>query len=623
MSTVDRPVFTSVTAGPVPSWAVEQRALLADLEAAAYAFVDRYAEPDGSLRWRSHWPGMDGSDDPYEGFHDLAMLYLLGGGERLLELARRQWDAVTWQWTEYGQIYREFDAYYDWMHHGESSKLFYLLGMADPASLQARTRAIRFADFYTGRDPLAPNYDRALRLMRSPLNGSRGPRLQVSAEDWVTHREVLDAYPPPFDDIPGVDGPLCPWTDDTTFGHILDRMNARMTRGDVPLNLTATSMAVHAYALTGDETFRTWALDYTQAWVRRAADNGGVMPDNVGPSGRIGENYDGRWWGGYYGWQWPHGASTIIEPLGVASMNALLLSGDPARLDLVRDQLDRLWDRGHDADGTWVVPFKHTDAGWSDYRPLDVRVPIVTWFLGRSDADTTRVERISGSADWGRPEPVRVKGNGAGNSQHWFAYVQGRNPDYPRQILAVDRERMLARQAQIAADDGDPASWDVHHWQDMSPLFTEGLLQTMWGAPMHIYHGGLALACLRYFDPSRRRPGLPPDVAALVDDLTPDAVTVTLVNCAEAGTSGAGSRDVVVQAGAFAEHTITRVEPVDGTAEPAVDVAAPWLPVRLAPGARLRLRLHLRRFTNPPSYRMPWPEQPPLPLIQPRFTPKG
>jgi len=29
----------------------------------------------------------------------------------------------------------EFDAYYDWMHHGESGTLLYLIGMADPDSL--------------------------------------------------------------------------------------------------------------------------------------------------------------------------------------------------------------------------------------------------------------------------------------------------------------------------------------------------------------------------------------------------------------------------------------------------------------------------------------------------------
>jgi len=107
------PVVTSVITGEPPAWAVAQRSLLTDLESAAVAFVERYCEPDGWLRWRSHWPGMDGSDDPYEGFQDLPMLYLLGGSDRLLELARRQWEAITRQWTEYGQLHREFDAYYD------------------------------------------------------------------------------------------------------------------------------------------------------------------------------------------------------------------------------------------------------------------------------------------------------------------------------------------------------------------------------------------------------------------------------------------------------------------------------------------------------------------------------
>jgi hypothetical protein len=624
MSTEPIPAITISTPMPAPEWARLERELFAVLDRAAIEFADRYTRPDGTLIWRDRWPGMDGSDDPYEAFHDLPMLYLLGGGERLLELARRQWDAVTWQWTEYGQVYREFDAYYDWMHHGESSKLFYLLGMADPASLQARTRAIRFADFYTGRDPAAPNYDPQLRMMRSPLNGSRGPRLQVTAEDWSTHQSELAKYPPPFDDLPGVTGPLCPWTDDAVFGHILERMNARMTRGDVPLNLTATSMAVHAYALTGDEAFRTWALDYTRAWAQRAADNGGLVPDNIGPTGKIGENYDGRWWGGYYGYQWPHGAATVLEPCAVAATNAALLSGDPTSLDLVRGLLDRLWQLGRERDGAWVTPARHTDAGWSDYRPPDVRVPIVAWFAGLTEADADRVSRIAGSADWGSPQPLRVKGNGAGNSQHWFAYLHGRTPDYPRQILAVDRERMQARQRDIAEDAGDPAEWDVHHWQDKSPLFTEGLLQTMWGAPMHIYHGGLPLASVRYFDPCARRPGLPADVAALVEEVTADAVTVTLVNCA-GSPAQADDRDVVVQAGAFAEHDIVSAEPLDGTAgDPArVQVGGPWLPVRLSGGGRLRLRLRLHRLVRPPSYQPPWPaERAPLPLIQPRFQPR-
>ena len=50
-------------------------------------------------------------------------------------------------------------------------------------------------------------------------------------------------------------------------------------------------------------------------------------------------------------------------------------------------------------------------------------------------------------------------------------------------------------------------------------MTTEALIQLTLGAPQLLYNGGLLLARLRYFDAQRRRPGLPPDVAALVETL--------------------------------------------------------------------------------------------------------
>ena len=43
-------------------------------------------------------------------------------------------------------------------------------------------------------------------------------------------------------DIPGVEGPRCDWNDDRVYSEVLQRLNARQMRGDVPLNLTATSL---------------------------------------------------------------------------------------------------------------------------------------------------------------------------------------------------------------------------------------------------------------------------------------------------------------------------------------------------------------------------------------------
>jgi len=430
------PEVTATGRREPPAWALAQGRLMETLNQAAVEFVARYARPDGTLVWRDRWPGMDGSDDPYEGFHGLALLYALGGDDGLLPLARAMWDAITWQWTEYGQVHREFDGYYDWMHHGEGYLYLYFLALADPTGLKERQRALRFAHFYTGDDPAAPNYDPQRRLMRSPINGSRGPRFTMTAEDWSTHRAVLDDYPPPFEDLPGVAGPTCPWTDDAVFAAILERMNARMARGDVPLNLTATSLVAHAYLYTGEERYRRWIADYLDAWRERTARNGGVTPDNVGLSGAIGEYNDGKWWGGYYGWRWPHGAFTILEPLLIAGANSLLTCRDDGGLDLVRSQLDMLWARGREEGGAWVVPHKRRDEGWTDYRPMDPSHPIQLWALSMDAEDLARVTRLGQQAAWGAARTAVSKGF-IDNAGPWFAYIQGCNPAYPEQILAV------------------------------------------------------------------------------------------------------------------------------------------------------------------------------------------
>ena len=56
-----------------PRWAVSELELMQRIEDAAEEFVARYTRDDGSLIWRDRWPGMDGSDDPYEAFQYLAL----------------------------------------------------------------------------------------------------------------------------------------------------------------------------------------------------------------------------------------------------------------------------------------------------------------------------------------------------------------------------------------------------------------------------------------------------------------------------------------------------------------------------------------------------------------------
>jgi len=599
---LDSPIIRADIPWVPPAWAPLERELLDMLARAAVLFARSYARPDGTLFWRDSWSGMDGSDDPYEGFHNIALLYLLAGGEDLHAIARTVWDGITWQWTEYGQLHREFDAYYDWMHHGESLHYLYFLALADPMSLKGRQRAVRFAAFYTADDPAVPNYDPERRQMRSPITGSRGPRFRMTEEDWSTHRAVLDNYPPPFEDIPGVTGPTCPWTDDTIFSQVLARMNERMARGDVPLNLTATSLVTHAYLHTGEGRYRTWVLEYLAAWEERTARNGGIIPDNVGPTGAIGECMGGAWWGGYYGWRWPHGAPTILEPLAIAGCNALLLDGDAMHLDLLRSQLDQLWERGRPQDGHWFVPHKHRDDGWADYRSMDPTLAIYCWNMTHDERDLERVLRIGQGPQWERATADVGKGL-IGNTAPWFTYIRGGNPGYPEQLLRATREVAERQLARTSSERCAPQAWNVHHWQLATPLACEGLVQLLCGAPMHLYHGGLLHAPLRYYDGDAQRPGLPPSVVALVETVDATSLTVTIGSL-----DLANGHEVVLQAGTFGEHLFRDVAVLtqEGLGTAALTVDGPWLRIALGPRAGIRLRLSLARYQRRPSYATPW-----------------
>ena len=92
---------------------------------------------------------------------------------------------------------------------------------------------------------------------------------------------------------------------------------------------------------------------------------------------------------------------------------------------------------------------------------------------------------------------------------------------------------------------------------------------------------------VRYFDPDRRRAGLPPDVAALVHELKDDAVTVTLVNLNQVE-----PRNLVVQAGAYAEHLFTEA---DGSA----------LTVPLGAGRRQETHAENETLRQPPDTGLP------------------
>ena len=106
---------------------------------------------------------------------------------------------------------------------------------------------------------------------------------------------------------------------------------------------------------------------------------------------------------------------------------------------------------------------------------------------------------------------------------------------------------------------------------------------------------------VRHFDPQQKRPGLPPDVGALVTKLTADMTELQLVNL-----NTTERREVIVQAGAMGEHNFTSARVYTGEAVQTVPVNGMYLCVQLPPNTRIDLELEMERFVNAPSYRHPW-----------------
>ncbi|CAN2190136.1 hypothetical protein MCEGKSE7_00515 [Candidatus Nanopelagicaceae bacterium] len=617
-----------------PEWAKLERQIITTLNEVAPEFVARYTRSDGSIIWRDEWPSMDGSDDPYEAFMYLALFYTIGGSEEVYELARKMWDSITLQWTEYGQIHREFDGYYDWMHHGEGYLFHYFFGLTKPESLIDRQRAARFAGMYIGKDKEAHNYDRAKKAMLSPLTGSRGPRQVVTHEDWETHRTVLDDYLAPYEDIVKTDFSTmrCHWSDPEVYDDLIKKMNERMNRGDVPLNLNSTSLLTHAYMYSGDADLKQIMLEYLEAWMDRKDANGGIMPDNIGTSGKIGEFNDGKWWGGYYGWRWPHGFMTIMEPITNAAMNAVLLTGDYKYLDLPRSQFDLIWSLRKEVDGQIKVPHRHFDAGWADYRLPSARHMIYLWTSSMAQEDLDRILALPHDNNWDAIYIPGVSGGEKGtgrdtkhyiaNTLPWFQFVQGHLPNYPVEILQANLELIKIQLRKMRSNTGNPRNWDsydpatadevvgldlrvpgynIHAWQEFNPVYFEGLGQMVFGGPMHISHGGLQHGKVRFFDGKLKRPGLPTDVAVIVDGM--DATTLSM----QVANIGADAQELFIQAGTFAEHRFESVviTGADGaTSEMAI--GDKWFALDLVGGAVASLKFVISRYVNDPSYETPW-----------------
>ena len=595
----------------MPAWAVLQRRLFDEVEEARRLFASRYTLADGRLRGVAEFEDRDGVDDLYEPFFNWPAFYALGGADEALADARRCWEGVTAQLTEAGMLSDEYENGYDWFHQGESVLLFAGLRAADPSDAAFAARARRFAALFT--DPSRGNYDAERNIVRAPHNGALGARpgledpqpegaaFEGAVRPYSADRAEMRPYGLP---VQGLDG-IASWDDLADPGNarrMADEMQRRAA-GDVPVNLAATTLPALRWLDDGDEASAAWIRRYVEGWIQRAADNGGLLPDNVGPDGVTGSLHDGRWWGGHYGWAWPHGLHSVAMSALIGAINHSLVTGGDDALQMVRTMLDTVLAHAitgsvdassYSLRGGWrarlgaaateqgtLVPYRHGVDGWFDFGPLQLDLPTWLWWWSRSPGDRALLDRARAGLPSGTDlvAPFRDKEE-AGHEAGWIAYLAGELPDYPERALEMALGQVARRVAMMLADDADPDAAHLHFWQRVNPVVTEVLTQLVGGAPQMLYNGGLPFTALSYEDVDRSRPGLPRDVAALVHRIDDAGIGLRLVN-----TSVVHTRTVRIRGGRFGADRIVRAaaaaESPGSYPGPSGSYAAPANPVRM------------------------------------------
>ena len=249
---------------------------------------------------------------------------------------------------------------------------------------------------------------------------------------------------------------------------------------------------------------------YVDGWLERMKQNNGIIPTFVDLDGKIG-GPTGKWWGSAYGWGFSpvnpvtnrrENRNRMERPI-IGFNNALLLTGDQKYVDAWRDMINAVNANARTVDGKTQYPTMYgldlaanprsTKAGWYGWRDRPWNVgALEVWYFSQKPEDLARVAK-----------------------NPWVEYLQGRNPGYPETAMAEDLATIKRRVEGIRKDQSKPDKRLADNMLDLNPVKTTALIQLTQGGMEPDRRGNLVNSRLRYFDPARKRAGLPEDVAAL------------------------------------------------------------------------------------------------------------
>jgi hypothetical protein len=137
------------------------------------------------------------------------------------------------------------------------------------------------------------------------------------------------------------------------------------------------------------------------------------------------------------------------------------------------------------------------DKGWYDYQPEPYQHGVLElYYWSMKEADRRRVP-----------------------NSDWLAFLEGRNPCYPESALRADLATIRRKAEAMRNDTSTPDTRLADDPMAYNPATVANLVRLMLGGLAPKHRGEILHSRVRYFDLLKRRPGLPDDVAALVDSL--------------------------------------------------------------------------------------------------------
>ncbi|MBS3762570.1 MAG: hypothetical protein KGZ25_04600, partial [Planctomycetes bacterium] len=275
--------------------------------------------------------------------------------------------------------------------------------------------------------------------------------------------------------------------------------------------------------------------------------------------------------------------------------NALLLTGKMRYMDVLRKQIRRLYENKVEINGKKYPPSHYDSNGWNgkgryhrsltrlflaQFRPEDMKL---------IEEDLQRRGKHKFSYRTGFFYHV--------DDYAWLFFVLGKNPEFPRRMFESDIKRIRHRVEQMKRDNSEDWKRRSDHAQRFHPVSTHTLVNLTCGSIGPLWQSTPILAEAWHYDPTEARPGLPPDVGALVNSITKQGFGLQLVNLSQTQ-----KRKIVVQTGAYGENKCIRVN-FRGK-KYAVDNH--YFVVELGAGCGGKLQVEVDRFANQPTAGLPW-----------------